>query len=300
VKRVFILGCPRSGTTWTRLLLAQHPRIATGPETHLFNRYLGPLEATWRDMRDMRGHGLALIMSDEDFYGLCREFAEKALAKIEAARPGAAVIAEKTPWNALHWRLIHRLFPDAYFLHVLRDPRDTACSMLAAGRKWAAWAPTGVVSAARVWRNMVEQGLAVAAATERHAEVRYERLIADGAAELERIFAWLGEPVPRAVCDAAVEACRFEKLREARIAQNANPAFLRRGEAGAWRDELSAAQVAAIEFVAGDFMDRLGYERASRRRRARPASVWFHDLLEALKALNKRARRRARRFQETI
>ena len=25
VKRLFIVGCPRSGTTWTALLLAQHP-----------------------------------------------------------------------------------------------------------------------------------------------------------------------------------------------------------------------------------------------------------------------------------
>jgi hypothetical protein len=49
---VFVVGSPRSGTTWLQLLLAQHPAVATHQETHLFHNYLGPLERAYRGGRD--------------------------------------------------------------------------------------------------------------------------------------------------------------------------------------------------------------------------------------------------------
>jgi hypothetical protein len=39
---VFLVGCPRSGTTWVQRLLACHPGIATGQESNLFEMYIGP------------------------------------------------------------------------------------------------------------------------------------------------------------------------------------------------------------------------------------------------------------------
>src|SRR5947208_10995760 len=45
---VFIVGAQRSGTTWLQRLLASHPAIAGGQESHLFSGYLAPLWQRWR------------------------------------------------------------------------------------------------------------------------------------------------------------------------------------------------------------------------------------------------------------
>ncbi|MBI3001835.1 MAG: sulfotransferase, partial [Deltaproteobacteria bacterium] len=39
---MLIVGCPRSGTTWLQRLLASHPKIITGQESHVFDNYVGP------------------------------------------------------------------------------------------------------------------------------------------------------------------------------------------------------------------------------------------------------------------
>lgn len=44
---IFIVGCPRSGTTWLQRLLASHPSVKTGQESHLFSDYVGRHLRTW-------------------------------------------------------------------------------------------------------------------------------------------------------------------------------------------------------------------------------------------------------------
>ena len=44
---VFIVGAPRSGTTWLQRLLATHPRIRTGQESKLFRWYIAPQLRMW-------------------------------------------------------------------------------------------------------------------------------------------------------------------------------------------------------------------------------------------------------------
>src|SRR5258708_16130926 len=44
---VFVVGCPRSGTTWVQRLLATHPRIRTGQESDVFDQYIGPQLRAW-------------------------------------------------------------------------------------------------------------------------------------------------------------------------------------------------------------------------------------------------------------
>ncbi|HEY0304235.1 MAG TPA: sulfotransferase, partial [Longimicrobiales bacterium] len=122
-KKLFIVGCPRSGTTWMQLLLAQHPSIATAPETQIFAYYLEPMRKQWAQERAGAGRngsaGLSRLLSDAEFEELCRTSAEFVLEKIRQRNPAAAVVAEKSPKHALQADFIQRLFPDAYFLHVV-------------------------------------------------------------------------------------------------------------------------------------------------------------------------------------
>src|SRR6185437_2899775 len=105
-RHVFVIGCGRSGTTWLRLLLAQHSGIATTSETRLFSCYMNFLDQAWRrDQTRTDGTGLAHVLSEEKFIAYCAELANKILDNIISNNPRAGVIVEKTPVHALYGAL---------------------------------------------------------------------------------------------------------------------------------------------------------------------------------------------------
>lgn len=290
-KKLFIVGCPRSGTTWLQLLLAQHEGIATAPETQIFAYYLGQLERQWRLEHEgsdrLQGQaGLSRVLSDEEFAAMCRQSARMVLDKIRAGRPGSNVVVEKSPKHALHAAFIQQLFPDALFLNVVRDPRDTVASLIAASRSWGRdWAPPNAVQAARMWVDHI--GGARRAAQHdpgRYHEVKYEQLKADPVDQLQAIFAWVGLEVERSGCEAAVAACDFEELKKRKSADDlplpgsrSPQGFFRKGEAEAWRADLSPTDVRVVEHICGPLMAEFGYERSRKARRRPPFKILAHD-----------------------
>ncbi len=288
-KKLFIIGCPRSGTTWMQLLLDQHPNIATAPETQIFAYYLEPMRRQWAQEQSNAGRrgsaGLSRLLSESDFEDLCRTNAEFVLGKIVERNPLAEVVAEKSPKHALQANFIQRLFPDAYFLHVVRDPRDAGASLLAASRGWGAdWAPHNVIDAARMWRDHVVAARHASADPDRFFEIKYEQLISDGVSQLQRIHEWLGVTTSAESCAAAVAACDFSRLQEdgnkkdlpLPSAQSPKE-FFRSGVAGSGLRDLPATHVAIIEQVCGELMDALGYERAARSDSRARFRIALHD-----------------------
>jgi hypothetical protein len=109
---VFLVGGPRSGTTWLQLLLSRSPRIATANETHLFTGYTCSLFSAWdHHQRNARALGLHHLMSEEEYLDLIRNFACKVMLRILDKNPEADIVLEKTPDHVLHWSNILRVFP---------------------------------------------------------------------------------------------------------------------------------------------------------------------------------------------
>jgi protein-tyrosine sulfotransferase len=100
---------------------------------------------------------------------------------------GTARWGDKTPRNSYFLPEIHRVFPNARFVHVLRDGCDVVASMVVMGRY-----PT-VEQAARRWNTSLD---AVRAFEARHPgsvrEVRYEDLVTEPAPTLRPLCEWLG------------------------------------------------------------------------------------------------------------
>jgi hypothetical protein len=292
-RKLFIVGCPRSGTTWVQLLLAQHPAVATAPETQIFAYYLDHFRRQWLHEHEGPGRkhqgqaGLSRLLSEDEFIGLCRQTAAVVIEKIAARKPGAAVVAEKSPRHALEADFIQRVFPDAFFLHVIRDPRDAAASLRAAGASWAPWAPKSAIAAARLWNACVEGARGVQGSAQ-YREVRYETLQSDTVGELERILDWLGVPLERAACERAVHACELSRLqKETRGStlplpgEKSPTGFFRTGEVGGWRRELSASDVRVIEQICGELMTPLGYDVVAGGKRS--IRVPLHDAVQRVR-----------------
>jgi hypothetical protein len=102
--------------------------------------------------------------------------------------------------------------------------------------------------------------------------LRYEELCADTHAALERMLGFAGASIPDAAIDRAVHLARFSELQRQESERGFDEAprrrvgrFFRRGEAQAWRDELTEAQIARIEQDHAAMMARLGYETIGAR-----------------------------------
>jgi hypothetical protein len=161
---------------------------------------------------------------------------------------------------------------------MIRDPRTVVTSLMSAARSWGKdWFQNSIIDNASLWRSDVRLGRQISALTHHYREVRYEDLMGNrGAETLEGIFAWLELPVERGFCQATLEACSFERMRQnpeeirdykspkrAGTADWANifprPEILRKGRIDSWKEELSQTEIAMVEYLAGELMGECGY-----------------------------------------
>ncbi|MEO7118168.1 MAG: sulfotransferase [Candidatus Limnocylindrales bacterium] len=254
---IVIGGSPRSGTTLLRRMLDAHPRIANGPESALFlpgkpnlallEHGYGIRAAVIREWLDESPSQTAFI---ETFF---RAYGERA---------GKPRWSEKTPLNAWHMDWIWRHFPDARFVHVLRDGRDVVCSLRTHGERRlidgvmveVAPRPEPMQRTAGRWVNHTGKALRFRG-DPRYVELRYEDLVADPTAVLGRLLAAVGETFEPAMIARWTDA-------EAAI-RNGQELDARGGivesSVGRWRRDLTPEDVDVVKRVAGARLRELGY-----------------------------------------
>lgn len=191
----FILGCPRSGTTYVKSLLAYHPKVRTGRESYLFAWYLGPLIKRWNKPRVGSGFpGLQSYLTKEEFHQVLYETSDKLLGFMAPNMGPDEIFIEKTPHHAFWIPEILEVFPNARFIHVLRDARDATASMLAASKTFGKnWGTTHAFIAARSWVKHVSaaQEAQKQLAPSQFHEIRYENLRSNPAKELRSLTIFL-------------------------------------------------------------------------------------------------------------
>lgn len=287
-----MLGAPRSGTTWLQRLMAAHDSVASGQETDLLDDYVGPWDDKWRrqlpqdpvEWKNRRHKGLPAILTASEFDDLLRSTILAVYAKIAALKPGAHVVLDKNPDYARRTAMIARLLPEARIIHVVRDGRDVAVSLVSAGRGWGRdWAPRHVDQAAKRWRGDVLAVQGARLGSDRCLEVRYEDLLTSGPEVLLRCLTFCGVAADLADCREIHHSFQLQRLQgtqEGDVGQlrqdplvwsgevvrrlggpPSEPAgFFGKGESGGWRSSWAAPDRWAFAEVAGDLLISLGYE----------------------------------------
>jgi LPS sulfotransferase NodH len=190
---IFIVGCPRSGTTWLRNLLGSDPSIHTGPESFLFARYIGsPLRSWQKDARGTRKIAMAEYMSDQEFLFALRQFMGNLLSPMIKDLGTDEIFVEKTPEHAFYMKEIYELLPKCKFIHILRDGRDVVSSLLAYSKteRGGTWAPHSARKAARMWTGYVRTVRTNSRdiPPDQFLEIRYENLFSATLDSLKTIF----------------------------------------------------------------------------------------------------------------
>lgn len=278
---VFIVGCPRSGTTLFRHMVDAHPQIAITPEAHWIPLW-------FEERRGLTAEGmitpaLISVMLQDSKFAMFRLSREDVLALGTSGQPmsyarfvacifdlygrreGKAIVGNKTPDSARRMRTLHALWPEARFVHLIRDGRDVALSLINWPRvhqkkpgTFPTWKDDPVATAALWWELNVRCGRQAGQwlGPDLYCEIRYESLIANPAAECAALCSFLGLPYDEAIL--RYHARRPDGIPNGRVTPDWRP--IQRGLRD-WRSQMSAEDIDRFEAVAGDLLDELGYPR---------------------------------------
>ena len=140
--RLFVVGCPRSGTTLLQSFLAAHPDVHSFPETHFFYRLAGAGDARVgdelrRDLPEIAGFlGRPGLSWPDPPTERATAAAFLAAAEDVTRERGRRTWLEKTPANLYAVDRIEALVPGAAFLHIVRDGADVVASLCAVAGGW--------------------------------------------------------------------------------------------------------------------------------------------------------------------
>lgn len=283
-----VVGAPRSGTTLLRFMLDSHPLLTIPPETAFL-----PAVAELRQSGSVTAHDLFNLITTfpgdapvwPDFDLSAREFREE-LGRLTPFDVSAGVrtfyslysskqqkprFGDKTPTYCVHMSAIERLLPEAHFIHIIRDGRDSSMSLRPL---WFAPA-RDIASLARYWRYNVTTAREAGRSAGAYMEVRYEDLVTEPEPQLRSIGRFLDLPFDYSMLrywERTPSRLREHKERvrlDGTVAvsqeQRRNQQLLVReplqpSRAFQWKQQMNRSDRAEFLSHAGDLLVELGYE----------------------------------------
>ena len=271
---IFVVGCPRSGTTLLQLMLHSHPRIAIPPET----RFVLSLYASRNSFGDLRAESsrraLARAITGQratlfhdlglDAAAITEEIAAGpptlgsafgAVFRGYARRFGKPRWGDKRPGYYQHIPALLRLFPDAQIVHLVRDGRDCVASL-----KGMPWFGHDSYVAIATWLEATASCRRAARSLPpgTYFELRYEELVASPQQQLTALCEFLGEDYEPAMAQP-------HKIAEVAVPKRATWHGGTRTEvtparAGTWQQRLEPWEVSLCEAAMGRRLRSFGYE----------------------------------------
>ncbi len=274
---VFIIGSPRSGTTWLyHLLLSAGGFAIYRFESHVFNT-LGPRCGGFKRRKDREAflrrwlkseYFLRSGLDETSFSNTIREHCRtsgdflRLLMEGIAIDQGAWRWAECTPESILYIPEIQTHFPDALFIHIVRDGRDVAASL--AKQRSIRPLPVGqsrdLVAAASYWEWMTEKGRAHAAMLgPRYMEVQFGDLATNPKETLTTIGHFIDHPMDY----ARILSAGIGSVSKPNTSFNAELQGGHFQPVDRWRKAYSERELTLIESLIGHQLSEMGFELAT-------------------------------------
>jgi hypothetical protein len=270
---VFIVGCPRSGTSFLYHLLLSAGGFA---KFHTQMNVFDVLEPIYGDLAVRKNkqammqewlRSKAFDVSGLDRAGIeakvmadCRngsDFIRIVMEEI-ARKQGVDRWIDSTPTNVPHMLRISRDFPDALFIHIIRDARDVALSL--DKRHWSRPLPwdkkRSLLAAGIYWEWIVRKGRAHGTALgPKYMEVRYEELVERPEPELKRIGEFLQQDLD------------YTRIQQSSVGSVKKPLTsfkedLKEGHfnpVGRWKNKFPEDQLVWFERLVGSYLQELGF-----------------------------------------
>jgi len=270
---VFIVGCPRSGTSFLYHLLLSAGDFA---KFHTQMNVYDVLEPIYGDLGAMKNKraairewlgskafdvsGLNAAQIEAQIVAACGNAGDFLRIVMEEVARKQAVDRwiDSTPTNVPHMLRIKRDFADALFIHIIRDGRDVALSLDSRG--WSRPLPwdrrNSLVAAGLYWEWIVRKGRRYGSLLgPSYIEVRYEDLVMQPQHALTTIGSFLQQHL------------EYERIQQKAVGSVKRPltSFAEELEQGCfrpvgrWREKFPTKQLARFESAVGDYLEELGY-----------------------------------------
>ncbi len=303
---IFIVGAGRSGTTLLSLMLDTHSRIAIPHESHFFISYYEK-RLGFGNLNDIGGRQ-ALVKSilGEPFVQIwdqqikieevdldqCYSLAGtiNQIYSAYARRFGKDLWGDKTPAYTTNVDALNDMFPTARFIHIVRDGRDVALSVIR-----QTWGAKDFTMAIQYWMYTVTLARKMLGMLPKHRaiELRYEDLIANPDAELHKLTDFLGLHYELEMAYAYTKTASKKlgdgiyKFQHTHLLES--PSLTQTYK---WRKTMKSVDQAIAFEVAGPLLMDLGYPIEVRRH---PLRIFYKAYYEIREALHLRVRNRFRR-----
>jgi hypothetical protein len=275
---VFVVGCPRSGTTVLyHMLLSAGGFAVYRSESNVFN-LLVPRFGGMRSRSDRQAlmdawlNSLLFRVSGLNSAEITRLVLEEChdggdflrIVMGEVARSqGVNRWADCTPEHILSMKEIKRQIPDAIFIHIIRDGRDVALSYAKQG--WAyplPWDQGKQLSVAGLyWKWIVGRGRAIGRSLGMdYREVRFEQLVSHPRETLSELGKFIDHELD------------YDRIQQAGIGSVSTPNSSFGVEGGhfdpvaRWKTKMATKEIQDFEALVGDRLEELGYPLASKTR----------------------------------
>ncbi len=274
---VFVVGCPRSGTTLLyHMLLSSGGFAVYRSETNVFN-LLAPrfgdfrssakrrnLMAHWLRSKLFEVSGLEAGEIEAAIMNHCHSGGDflRIVMESVARKQGVDRWADSTPDHLLYLAEIRAQLPGAYVIHIIRDGRDVALSYARQG--WSYPLPwdrrQSLAVAGLYWEWIIKKGRKLGEGFgPRYREVRFEELVTRPRETLKELGEFIGHDLD------------YDRIQGAAIGSVSEPNTSFAGEAGRegfhpvsrWKSKMSAVEIADFEGVVGGFLSELGYPLAA-------------------------------------
>jgi hypothetical protein len=284
----FVVGAPRSGTTMLRLMLDAHPDLAIPPETYFITK----AQKQWRASRRRPGTDQVesfieavtghkrwpdFHLESHDFAARVRERNPKRLGdgvrvfyEMYAEKIGKPRWGDKTPFYVRKMDVIHRVLPEARFVHLIRDGRAVALSI-----KDLWFGPDTIEGCAEFWVARLDEAREKAKDLPHYLEIIYEDLVREPEPNLRKIAEFIHVPFDERMVRfyenvderIALETPPEEIAPDGRIVSTEERMKIMENLKRApdpsridrWRTEMSPEDLATFEAIAGERLRELGY-----------------------------------------
>jgi len=258
---IFVVGCPRSGTTLIRVILDSHPNICCGPETHLVKNMENFREKISERWKMLAPYGVKEQAMNQKIKEILLLFMNQYIKSKGKKRWG-----EKTPDNIFHVDFIDELFPDCQFINIIRDGRDVVCSYK------KRWGSKTIFLAIKNWNKSIELTYRYRTKfnEDRYMEIRYEELVTNPERETKKMMQFLGEEwIPDLLAHHKIDHDFWFKSSKgqqiiSKMEKNlqrhspSKPIFS--SSVGKWKKNLNIVEKALVSIYLGKNLKRMGYK----------------------------------------
>lgn len=256
----FIIGCARSGTSITGELIGAHPKV----------KYLGERnQGFWHSWYGfLRNHHQ---LSEQDATPKVIKTIRDYFDELIETLPEGALIVDKCPPNSLRIPFLKKVFPEARFVHVVRDGRDVTCSLMpgVGGESWMHLKPygwprimagyDGVERCAVLWKTVIEKALCDLGGID-HLQIKYEALVREPMVEALKIMEYLALDPTREVLEFCHKIGDETEGSYQAAGQDVWFKDNHRRRIGRYNENMSPGEIDRVETLIGDMLWRLGYE----------------------------------------